>query len=130
MTLEGREPDSTLCERPGMVLRSAGEQIKKRTEETGESGAPGYWMWETSGVLRAAVLCYLNGLQLGPQDLSLMRAYCQQWVNATAWDRNPHNTDEDRIELSELRRSAGEISDTASLRRWIERAVEMNMDPL
>lgn len=41
---------------------------------------PGYWMNETSGVLRPAVEAYLNGTEMTPGQIVAMRGYLRQWV--------------------------------------------------
>ena len=44
--------------------------------------APGYWQNETSGVLRLAVERYLSQWKLSREEVSTMRAYFRQWINA------------------------------------------------
>lgn len=48
--------------------------------------APGYWMDETSGVLRPAVEAYLHGRDMTPEEIVAMRAYLRQWIMATTWN--------------------------------------------
>jgi hypothetical protein len=36
---------------------------------------PGYWMYETSGVLRPAIENYLNNRPMSPENIAAMRAY-------------------------------------------------------
>ena len=42
--------------------------------------APGYWMNETSGVLRPAVEAYLFHEDLSHEHIATLRAYFRQWV--------------------------------------------------
>ena len=41
---------------------------------------PGYWQDETSGVLRPAVIAYLDGGDMTPEQIAAMRAYLRQWM--------------------------------------------------
>ena len=43
---------------------------------------PGYWMHETSGVLRPAVEAYLTGGDLSAAHVAALRAYLRQWMAA------------------------------------------------
>ena len=45
-------------------------------------GAPGYWMNETSGVLREAVKAYLERDELTGEEIAALRAYFRQWVGS------------------------------------------------
>lgn len=47
--------------------------------------APGYWMHETSGVLRPAVEAYLNQRPMSKKQIAAMRAYLRQWIAAPEW---------------------------------------------
>lgn len=91
--------------------------------------APGYWMHETSGVLVPAVERYLVG-ELRTADIPVIRAYLRQWVNATAWDDNPHHDAEDIRQLADLRSRIDAISTRADIDAWINIATDMGMDPL
>ena len=56
--------------------------------------APKFWMWETSGVLRPAIMAYIDGHTLTAAQCATMRAYLRQWVGSPVWgnDRwNPKN---------------------------------------
>ena len=44
------------------------------------SGVPGYWMNETSGVLRPAIEAYLLEKDMTAQQIAAMRAYIRQWM--------------------------------------------------
>jgi hypothetical protein len=81
---------------------------------------PGYWMNETSGVLRRAVLAYLFGAEMTPEDLAAMRAYLRQWM-AADW-QTPM--------LDVLRTQIGEIGTRRDVDRWLNRAMDAGVDPL
>jgi hypothetical protein len=89
--------------------------------------APGYWMNETSGALRPAVEAYLKSERLSLAQLGAMKAYLRQWVNSSAWDRNPYGGHED---LLSLRARVAAISDQADLDAAIAAATDIGMDPL
>jgi hypothetical protein len=77
-------------------------------------------MYETSGVLRPAVLAYLNRAPMTGQQIAAMRAYLRQWM-AAPW-RTPL--------LDVLRTMVGEIVTEQELRRWFALALAENIDPL
>lgn len=82
--------------------------------------APGYWMNETSGVLRPAVMAYLDGEPLTAEQIAAMRAYLRQWI-AGPWQGES---------IPVLRQSVDEISDRPSLERWLDDAADAGIDPL
>lgn len=83
---------------------------------------PGYWMRETTGVLRPAVEAYLRGENLTPEHVAAMRAYLRQWVAADAW--------EGKVMLAQLRTLVDAISTEADIDAWIALASDNGMDPL
>ena len=85
------------------------------------ANTPGYWMNETSGVLRPAVEAYLNRSDMTPGDLGAMRAYLRQWIAAPVWRGSAIDT---------LRQTVDEIIDRPSLEHWLDVAVECGVDPL
>ena len=87
---------------------------------------PGYWMNETGGHVKAAIVRYLDGKPLSLEDVFWIRQYLRQWVNAEVWDTNPHGT----AGLSELRKSVVTVIDRRSLSEWLHRATDAGMDPL
>lgn len=80
----------------------------------------GYWMNETSGVLKPVVLKYLDGKQLTPVEVGTMRAYLRQWIAGDF--RGPG--------LAELRRDVEALASTADLHAWFDRALDLGIDPL
>lgn len=85
------------------------------------AGAPGFWMHETSGVLRPAVEAYLGGEPMTPEHIAAMRAYLRQWIAAPAWI-GPH--------IAELRAAIDGLTDRAAIERWLDAAIEAGIDPL
>ena len=90
---------------------------------------PGFWMNETSGVLRPAVEAYLRLRDWGepgtpdmtPPQIAAMRAYLRQWIMAPAW-RGP--------EVDELRASVHRLDSRAAIDAWLDRAIDAGIDPL
>jgi hypothetical protein len=83
--------------------------------------APGYWMNETSGVLRPAVEAYLNRDEMTPSEIAALRAYIRQWI---AGDFYPTPT------LETLRRSVDGLTDRQAIARWLAKALAEGIDPL
>lgn len=94
------------------------------------TGAPGFWLHETSGVLRPAVEAYLNGIDLSGDQIAALRAYLRQWVMAEAWDQNPHATDTDRELLAELRQAIDRLLTSEAIDLWLYEAFAIGIDPL
>ena len=82
--------------------------------------APGYWMYETSGVLRPAVEAYLTGAEMTPMHIATMRAYLRQWANGP-W-KGPM--------IDPLRTRVEEIITRKDIDDWLEMALESGIDPL
>jgi hypothetical protein len=82
--------------------------------------APGFWMNETSGVLRPVVERCINGADLSPQDIVIMRAYLRQWMEAP-W-QGPN--------VEQLRARIEQIVDRDTLGEWLYDAVGEGIDPL
>jgi hypothetical protein len=91
---------------------------------------PGYWTYETSGVLRPAVMAYLHDLVLSPEHIAAMRAYLRRWIGADVWDQNPYASDQDRAWLAEMRADVDTLTTRAALSIWLRRATEAGLDPL
>jgi hypothetical protein len=78
-------------------------------------------MNETSGVLEPVVRKYLEGRELQPLEVGVMRAYLRQWVAAAGF-RGP--------DVDELRRDVERIASTADVHAWLNRAIDVGIDPL
>jgi hypothetical protein len=83
--------------------------------------APGYWMSETSGVLRPVVERWLNGRPLTAPELATMRAYLRQWMAPDCW-QGP--------DVADLRARVDLIHSNGDLSRWLTDAAEAGIDPL
>jgi hypothetical protein len=82
---------------------------------------PGYWMNETSGVLRPAIVAYLEGDELTPAEIAAIRAYLRQWIMAPAW-AGPA--------VEELRREVDELTSRQAIKAWLDHALNEGIDPL
>ena len=82
----------------------------------------GYWMHETSGVLKPAVAAYLEGKELTAEQLAAMRAYLRQWINGPWLDAGKT--------LVELRAEIDGLVSTAAIRAWLDKADSIDIDPL
>ena len=82
---------------------------------------PGYWMAETSGVLRPAVMAYLHGRPLSGGQVAALRAYLRQWIGAPCWQG---------AAIAELRRGIDDLTSREAITRWLDRAEAAGIDPL
>lgn len=83
--------------------------------------APGYWMYEASGVLRPAVEAYLFGQTLTGEHIAYLRAYFRQWIAAPGF-QGP--------EVETLRRTIDGLTTRRAIRDWLDLALDAGIDPL
>jgi hypothetical protein len=79
---------------------------------------PGFWMYETTGVLRPAVERYLEGESLSDADIAALRAYIRQWIFADVWKG-----------VDELRNAVDGLTTREAIDEWTERALDLAIDP-
>jgi hypothetical protein len=94
------------------------------------SGAPGYWIHETTGVLRPAVQAYLFHEPMTEQHIAAMLAYLRQWIESSAWDANPFGGSEYRDRLAELRAETYGLTSREAIDSWLAKAESIGIDPL
>ncbi len=82
---------------------------------------PGFWMYETSGVLAPAMHAYLAGAELTPEQITILRAYLRQWIAAPGFGG---------WQVEELRSSVDTLTSRASIEDWIDLAMQIGCDPL
>lgn len=80
---------------------------------------PGYWMNESTGVLRPAVEAYLHGEPLTPEQIAALRAYLRQWIFADGW-----------CDVEELRAGINGLTTRVAIEVWLDRAERLGIDPL
>lgn len=82
--------------------------------------APGYWMNEVSGVLKPAIMAYLNRDEMTGHQIAAVRAYLRQWINAD-W-KGPM--------IDVLRTDVEAITTREDITHWLELAESQAIDPL
>jgi hypothetical protein len=82
---------------------------------------PGYWMNEVSGKLEPAIFALLEGDQLTEEQIVLIRAYLRQWIMAPVWHGEA---------LDALQARVDGLTTTEAIRRWLDDALKVNIDPL
>jgi len=92
--------------------------------------APKYWMHEVGGELAPAVGKYLLAEPLTAREISLIRAYLQQWIMSPVWDLDPFANADTKATLAKLRGSIDWLLTVELIRRWIAAATDMGIDPL
>lgn len=80
---------------------------------------PGYWMYETSGVLRPAVEAYLHGGPMTDAQIAAMRAYIRQWMASPFW-----------AGATELRQEIDGLVTREAITAWLDKAADLMIDPL
>jgi hypothetical protein len=86
-------------------------------------GTPYYWGVETSGVLPAAVMAYLEGRE-SPSQLRLTIDYCAYLIRAPCWRSDPSQA------LEDLRRTIARVTTRAGLAAWLCQCLALGIDPL
>jgi hypothetical protein len=82
----------------------------------------GFWMHETSGVLRPAIEAYLlTDTPMTGEHVAAMRAYLRQWIAAPEW-QGPN------VDL--LRATVGSLHTRRDIDNWLEVADRSGIDPL
>lgn len=89
----------------------------------------GYWVFETTGVLRPAVEAYLLTMApLAPQHVAALRAYCRQWIELF---EPPEDAPEaQRRVIARLRAMVDGLVDRRAFDVWIMQATDIGADPL
>lgn len=89
--------------------------------DRGDTPVPaGYWMYESSGVLRPAVERYLNGDQLSANDIAAMRTYLRQWIQ---------NGNFRGLEIKMLREIVDSLNTREQIKEWSDLAMTAGCDP-
>jgi len=90
-----------------------------------QSMKPRYWRDETSGKLAVAIQSYLSGADLDERQISWIRVYLRQWIDAPVWD-----CDCESVILASLRSAVSLLTSQAKISLWLHRALEIGIDPL
>jgi hypothetical protein len=94
----------------------AGPQVPRH------NAGPGYWMNETSGVLRPAIVDYLKGRPLDEAKIAAIRAYLRQWIMHGDWAETPA--------VETLRQGVDGLTSRQAIGAWLQLALEHGIDPL
>jgi hypothetical protein len=83
--------------------------------------SPLYWMYETSGVLRPAIVAYLNRDPLNDEQIAAIRHYLAQWIYAPGFDGEG---------VGRLRDTIGGLKSRDAIDQWLYHADQIGIDPL
>lgn len=89
--------------------------------EAAAMAVPGYWMHETTGVLRPAVEAYLSRTEMSREQIAAMRAYLRQWIFAPGWRGR---------EVRFLRHAIDDLTSREAIHSWLMIAEQAGIDPL
>jgi hypothetical protein len=103
-------------------LYRVNEIVKLTQMLDGGNDAPGYWMHETTGVLRPAVEAYLLDEPMTSGQIATMRAYLRQWIMAPGWVAGPV--------IDQLRGMVDFLTTREEIDRWMGIAMDEGIDPL
>mgnify|MGYP003386799950 CR=1 FL=1 len=82
---------------------------------------PGYWRYETSGVLKPAIEAYLSGQPMTQGQIVAMRAYLRQWIAAPGWQGEA---------VESLRGCIDMLISRPTIEAWLDYAMKAGIDPL
>jgi hypothetical protein len=83
---------------------------------------PGFWMDETSGMLRPAIEAFLHDRPMTDDQVAAMRAYLRQWIEADDWHEG--------LALDNLRASIDRLTSREAISQWLALAEQIGIDPL
>ena len=81
----------------------------------------GYWMYETSGALRPAIVAYLKDEPLTDEHIAAIRHYLAQWIYAPGFDGQG---------VGRLRDTLGGLKSRQAIDQWLDEAMDIGIDPL
>jgi hypothetical protein len=83
---------------------------------------PGYWMHETTGVLRPVIEAYLHHRPMTLEQIGTMRAYLRQWIMSPVWAGGSV--------IERLRAMIDFLTTREEIDRWMGIAMDEGIDPL
>jgi len=97
-------------------------------------GAPCYWKNEESGVLRDALLAFLDstiGREPGAttEQLDITQWYFTHYINAPLW-QHPDINYEGATKLAHLKEQIKTANTVEKLKQWIDACLDSGLDPL
>lgn len=100
-----------------------------RLPPPGSRDPANFWMYETGGELKPAIMRFLQDQPLSDEDIRLIRVYLVQWAKSPAWELNPHMDASEAKRLRDLRSLAYKIKTRAEIEAWAAAATAEGMDP-
>jgi hypothetical protein len=91
---------------------------------------PKYWMNETTGVLRPAIMALVDGSTLTQAQLATLRGYFHAWLDSPVWDQNPTADESDKVWLAARRAEIDGLTDREKVESWVDALIASGMDPL
>jgi hypothetical protein len=107
---------ASCCDAAGSALFDDDAIAKRREAALG----PGFWMHETTGVLRPAIEAYLIGRPITDAQIAAIRAYCRQWMEGEFVGEV----------ADELRATIDGLTSRKALDEWMRKAMLAGIDPL
>jgi hypothetical protein len=98
-----------------------GDKRRPAPQIARQGHGPGYWMYETSGALRPAIVAYLQHEPMTDEMIAAMRAYLRQWIMAPVWAG---------VALDTLQARVDGLTTTEAIRLWLADALKVGIDPL
>jgi hypothetical protein len=107
-------------------------------------GTPLFWRDEATGVLPAAVKHFfdqclghcpnetaadLGIAPLSAAEIKLLADYLVYFIHTPCWENNITDCEKMRADLMELRTRAMNLGSVEALRRWLEEALDLGLDP-
>lgn len=110
------------------VFRMDAVPYRELAPGTGIFG-PLRWADEQSGILPSAVLAYFgsatgDGKPATPNDVEIVRAYAQYYINAPCWEMGGMEE-----EFARLRESIKTVASEYELAGWLNLALDIGIDP-
>jgi hypothetical protein len=91
---------------------------------------PGYWENENLGVLRPAIEAYLQGGPMTESQIAAMRGVPAAVDQRKRVGPNSHAAAKERTWLAEMRARVDGLTSREAIERWLDDALEGNIDPL
>jgi hypothetical protein len=104
------------------------EQVRQEAAKLVTGAGPRGWREETTGRLAAAIRSYKDGAELSEREVSWIRVYLRQWIEAPIWDCEP-GFRSGSTRLAELRKGIGRLKSAVEIRVWLNLAQENGMNP-
>ena len=95
----------------------------------GIGATPLNWQNEQTGVLRGAIMAYLNQAQT-VQQLRLVIAYVQHYIHAPCWADIVVDEPDRQQALEQLQKSSMALLTVSDVNQWLGESVKFGVDPL